>query len=88
MERVQNNKEWSLFCPNEAPGLSDCWGEEFNKLYTKYEKEVSLHSYILMINSYSLDWLTEYSYLSSLYRSKFRAKTGRLSQRKACGLRF
>ncbi|XP_020583788.1 ribonucleoside-diphosphate reductase large subunit-like [Phalaenopsis equestris] len=39
MERVQNNKEWSLFCPNEAPGLADCWGEEFNNLYTKYEKE-------------------------------------------------
>ncbi|XP_020693424.1 ribonucleoside-diphosphate reductase large subunit [Dendrobium catenatum] len=39
MERVQSNKEWSLFCPNEAPGLSDSWGEEFNNLYTKYEKE-------------------------------------------------
>lgn len=39
MERVQSNKEWSLFCPNEAPGLADCWGEEFNNLYTKYERE-------------------------------------------------
>jgi ribonucleoside-diphosphate reductase alpha subunit len=26
-----------LFCPNEAPGLSDCWGAEFETLYTKYE---------------------------------------------------
>jgi ribonucleotide reductase alpha subunit len=26
-------------CPNECPGLSDCWGEEFEKLYEKYEKE-------------------------------------------------
>ena len=41
MERVQSNGEWSLFCPNEARGLADCWGEEFEKLYVKYEKEVS-----------------------------------------------
>nr|GMC63037.1 Ribonucleoside-diphosphate reductase large subunit [Ipomoea batatas] len=39
MERVQSNGQWSLFCPNEAPGLADCWGEEFNKLYTQYETE-------------------------------------------------
>lgn len=38
MERVQSNGEWSLFCPNEAPGLADCWGEEYDKLYTQYEK--------------------------------------------------
>jgi len=25
-------------CPNECPGLPDCYGEEFNKLYEKYEK--------------------------------------------------
>jgi ribonucleoside-diphosphate reductase alpha chain len=39
MKRVESNGEWSLFCPNEAPGLSDCWGEEFETLYTKYEAE-------------------------------------------------
>ncbi|KAJ7542211.1 hypothetical protein O6H91_10G094600 [Diphasiastrum complanatum] len=39
MQRVQDNGLWALFCPNEAPGLADCWGEEFNKLYTKYEAE-------------------------------------------------
>ncbi|MBI4944855.1 MAG: ribonucleoside-diphosphate reductase subunit alpha [Bacteroidetes bacterium] len=39
MKRVEENGEWSLFCPNEAPGLSDCWGEKFEALYTKYEKE-------------------------------------------------
>jgi ribonucleoside-diphosphate reductase alpha chain len=39
MERVESNGEWSLFCPNEAPGLSDCWGPEFVKLYTQYEEE-------------------------------------------------
>lgn len=39
MKRVETNSEWSLFCPNEAPGLSECWGEEFEALYTKYEKE-------------------------------------------------
>lgn len=39
MKRVEENGDWSLFCPNEAPGLSDCWGEDFETLYTKYEKE-------------------------------------------------
>ncbi|UCS95124.1 ribonucleoside-diphosphate reductase subunit alpha [Echinicola marina] len=39
MKRVEANEEWSLFCPNEAPGLSECYGEEFEKLYEKYEKE-------------------------------------------------
>ncbi|MBD66475.1 MAG: ribonucleoside-diphosphate reductase subunit alpha [Halobacteriovoraceae bacterium] len=39
MERVESEKEWSLFCPKEAPGLADCYGEEFRKLYLKYEKE-------------------------------------------------
>ncbi|PNH12568.1 Ribonucleoside-diphosphate reductase large subunit [Tetrabaena socialis] len=39
MQRVEADAEWSLFCPNEAPGLSDCWGAEFDTLYTTYEKE-------------------------------------------------
>jgi ribonucleoside-diphosphate reductase alpha chain len=39
MKRVEENGDWSLFCPNEAPGMADCWGEEFEKLYTRYEKE-------------------------------------------------
>jgi ribonucleoside-diphosphate reductase alpha chain len=39
MKRVEQNDDWSLFCPNEAPGLSDCYGEEFEKLYEKYERE-------------------------------------------------
>src|SRR6188768_2270333 len=39
MQRVEEDGEWSLFCPNEAPGLHECWGEEFEALYTRYEKE-------------------------------------------------
>lgn len=39
MKRVEANEEWSLFCPHEAPGLGDCHGEEFERLYEKYEKE-------------------------------------------------
>src|SRR6187402_130690 len=38
MERVKNNENWSLFCPNEAPGLSDCYGGEFEALYHQYEQ--------------------------------------------------
>lgn len=39
MKRVKENGEWTLMCPNECPGLSDCWGAEFEALYTKYETE-------------------------------------------------
>lgn len=39
MKRVEENGDWSLFCPNEAPGLADCYGDEFEKLYEKYENE-------------------------------------------------
>lgn len=39
MERVKNNEDWSLFCPNEAPGLYDAYGGEFEKLYHQYEAE-------------------------------------------------
>ncbi len=39
MKRVENNEDWSLFCPNEAPGLADLYGDDFEKLYTRYEKE-------------------------------------------------
>jgi ribonucleoside-diphosphate reductase alpha chain len=39
MKRVEANEEWSLFCPNEAPGLADCYGNEFEALYERYERE-------------------------------------------------
>ncbi|XP_050562001.1 ribonucleoside-diphosphate reductase large subunit isoform X2 [Spodoptera frugiperda] len=39
MKRVETNQNWSIMCPHECPGLSDCWGEEFEALYEKYESE-------------------------------------------------
>jgi len=45
MQRVKENGEWTLFCPNEAydqvsnKGLMDVWGEDFEQMYTKLEKE-------------------------------------------------
>jgi len=39
MKRIEEEGEWSLFCPNEAPGLADCWGDEFERLYERYEAE-------------------------------------------------
>ncbi|XP_018430434.1 PREDICTED: ribonucleoside-diphosphate reductase large subunit isoform X3 [Nanorana parkeri] len=39
MERVESNQDWSLMCPHECPGLENVWGEEFEKLYERYEKE-------------------------------------------------
>ncbi|HQQ94013.1 MAG TPA: ribonucleoside-diphosphate reductase subunit alpha [Bacteroidia bacterium] len=39
MKRVEQEGMWSLMCPNECPGLSDCHSEAFEKLYTQYETE-------------------------------------------------
>jgi ribonucleoside-diphosphate reductase alpha subunit len=39
MKRVEEGGNWSLFCPDKAPGLSDVYGEDFVTLYTKYEEE-------------------------------------------------
>jgi len=37
MKRVEQDGDWTLMCPNECPGLSNCFGDEFEALYTKYE---------------------------------------------------
>ncbi|MFN7585490.1 MAG: ribonucleoside-diphosphate reductase subunit alpha [Bacteroidota bacterium] len=39
MKRVEQDGEWSLFCPNEAPGLHESWGDNFEQLYEQYERE-------------------------------------------------
>jgi len=41
MRRVKENATWTLLCPDEYPGLSDVYGDEFDALYEKYEKENS-----------------------------------------------
>jgi len=39
MKRVEQNAEWTLMCPNECPDLYNVHGDEFDKLYLKYESE-------------------------------------------------
>jgi len=39
MKRVEADGNWSLFCPNEAPGLAECFGPAFEQLYERYEAE-------------------------------------------------
>ena len=39
MKRVEDNGDWSLFCPHEAPGLADTYGKDFENLFEKYERE-------------------------------------------------
>jgi len=40
MQRVEEDKDWTLMSEHECPGLSDSYGEEFVKLYEKYEKDI------------------------------------------------
>lgn len=39
MKRVENNQDWTLFSPNEAPGLPEVYGDDFEELYERYERE-------------------------------------------------
>lgn len=39
MRRVEQDDTWTLMDPHECPGLADCWGEEFEQLYERYERE-------------------------------------------------
>ena len=39
MERVSKGGEWTLMCPDQCPGLSDVYGDDFKQLYERYEKE-------------------------------------------------
>ena len=47
MKRCEENGMWSLMCPNECPGLQDCWGEKFEKLYERsaeYKESYSFYN--------------------------------------------
>ena len=39
MRRVKTDADWTLMCPAECPGLNECYGEKFDQLYEKYERE-------------------------------------------------
>ena len=46
MKRVENNELWSLMCPNECKNLANTWGEEFELLYTSYEKALKFRKQV------------------------------------------
>ncbi|MFA6058351.1 MAG: ribonucleoside-diphosphate reductase subunit alpha [Taibaiella sp.] len=39
MKRVEENGNWSLFCPHEAKGLEELYGDAFETQYVQYEQE-------------------------------------------------
>jgi len=39
MKRIETDSDWTLMCPDECPGLCDCYGDKFEELYKKYEEE-------------------------------------------------
>jgi ribonucleotide reductase alpha subunit len=51
MEKVKNNEEWHLFCPDSAPGLADLYGDDFNELYEYY---VSNNKYVKKVKARDL----------------------------------
>nr|XP_042900002.1 ribonucleoside-diphosphate reductase large subunit [Parasteatoda tepidariorum] len=65
MQRVEKDEMWSLMCPDESPGLHDCWGEEFEQLYLKYKVAVcNLAS--IALNRYVKDGEFDFSKLKEV----------------------
>ena len=46
MKKIENNEDWYLMCPDECPGLSDVYGDEFEALYNKYVEEKKYKSVV------------------------------------------
>ena len=51
MQRVEQDGVWCLMSPDECPGLSDCHGDEFNRLYNTYERD---HKYVKEVSAKKL----------------------------------
>ena len=39
MKQIENDGDWYLMCPDECPGLTEVYGDDFEKLYWKYVEE-------------------------------------------------
>lgn len=39
MKRVENDEQWTLFCPSKCPGLSNLYGNKFENKYIYYENQ-------------------------------------------------
>ena len=51
MQRVEQDGVWCLMSPDECPELSDCHGDEFNRLYNSYERD---HKYVKEVSAKKL----------------------------------
>ncbi len=77
MEQVEKDGDWYLFCPDEAPGLNDCYGQKFRELYwnyvreEKYKKKVSARKLMEKIFESQLETGTPYM----LYKDSINNKS-------------
>ena len=76
MERVKDDKLWSLFCPDKTRGLADVYGDKFKELYLKYESE---KKYIKQISARDL-WM-------KILDSQMETGTPYLLYKDACNLK-
>ena len=84
MEKVKKNEDWNLFCPHICPGLADCYGDEFNKLYEKYSnsgkmfKTMKARDLWFKILDSQMETGTPYLLYTSLSHSNFHMNDGNL----------
>jgi ribonucleotide reductase alpha subunit/intein/homing endonuclease len=80
MERVRDNGDWCLMCPDECRSLADVYGEDFRKLYTQYEadgrykKKVKAQSIWLSIIKSQIETGTPYLCYKDAANSKSNQK--------------
>ena len=91
MERLRESGVWSLMCPYECPGLTDCHSEEFEKLYTKYESEGKYKKQInilelwnVIINSQIETGLPYMCYKDSVNKKSNQSNLGTIKSSNLC----
>ena len=91
MEQVEKDSDWYLFCPDEAPGLTAVYGEEYNKLYwryvdeKKYKKKVSARKLMEKIFDAQLETGTPYMlYKDSINRKSNQKNIGTIKSSNLC----
>lgn len=60
MKQAENDKEWYLMCPDECPGLSDVWGEEYEKLYWQYVNDGKYRKKIMARDILNAVWESQF----------------------------
>lgn len=91
MEQVEKDAEWYLFCPDEAPNLTEVYGDDYKKLYwqyvkeNKYKKKISARKLMEKIFESQLETGTPYMlYKDSINQKSNQKNVGTIKSSNLC----